>query len=164
MGYDEPTRRLPQQPARGPEVRETVMSTGDDGWRQRLEDRLRSLQTAVAVLSVLTAAALGIALWALLDDEGSSGGTTRGELSNRIERVEERLDDRATKGDVEGLQEDVQELTTKVDEAASRPQEDGGGDDGAAQQAVDDLRTQVEDLQGRVDQLEQSGGGTTTEP
>ena len=174
MGYDPepPTRRIPPQQPQGPppggQIRETEYATADPGFAlQELTDRVRSLQTALALVGVLAAAALGVALWTLLseDDGGDASGASSeqvAELEDRVERVEERVGDRATEGQLSEVQEDVEQLSQQVEEAAA----EGGGDD--AQQAVEDLSEDVQALSDRVDDLAAQGGsppeGTTTTP
>ena len=61
MSSDDPTRRLPPaDPVAYGDAEELL-------FREDVRDRLRSLTTAVVMLAVLAVAALGIAIWALLD-------------------------------------------------------------------------------------------------
>jgi len=66
-------------------------------WRELVRDELRSLRTAIALLGVLAAVALGIAVWALLSAE--SGGERRAVSAARVAALERRLD--ALQTDVE---------------------------------------------------------------
>jgi hypothetical protein len=168
-----PTRRIPPRDPQSPQpsqtpggpppggVRETEYVTeGGPGPEEELRDRVRSLQTALAVVGVLAAAALGVALWSLLgdDDEGGDGrgaSTQRvSRLQDRVERLEDRVDERATKNDVSSVEEDLAELRGEVEQASR----DDGDDDGA-QEAVDDLRSDLQRLTQRVDRLAAQGGG-----
>lgn len=169
MGYDQdpPTRRIPaQQP--GDPVRTGVQTeyvSGPTPAEADLRDRLRSLQTALAFVGVLAAAALGVALWTLLseDEEGDGRGASPqrvNRLQDRVATLEERVDARATKTTVSDLRADVDGLKADVDEAAGAAE---GGDD--AQQAVKTLQGDVEALEQQVaDLAEQGVGGEQAQP
>ena len=128
--YEPPTERLDR----------------DTAWYLEIRDRVRSLTRALVVVAVLTVAALGIALWALLADEDD--------------------DRRAQPGAVRALEERLDELEAEVDRAPSRVQvsirdEQQSIDerlDGLEQDtsdAIEDVRQDVEELRERVDELEQ---------
>jgi polyhydroxyalkanoate synthesis regulator phasin len=158
-GPDDPTRRVPPQEPREPHVRERVVE--DDPWRAEIADRLRSLRTALVLVGVLAAVALGAAAYALVEATGEDEGDGRtpasasrvSDLEDEVEQLDERIDDRATKNDVSELRSDLEALDERVGELGEQAQQDGG-DDGA-QQAVDDLRGDVEELEQRVNDLEQ---------
>lgn len=167
MGPDEPTRRLPpQEPAGQREtVRDTTYAAPDPALlHEQLLDRIRSLQTALALVGVLAAVALGVALWGLLSDDDDSGRRGAGSqrvsaLEDRVAELENRIDDRATKNSVERLDSDVDQLRDDVEKATA----DQGDDE--TQQAVEDLRGDVQQLGRRVDELSQqqeSQPGTAT--
>ena len=118
----------------------------DAAWYLEIRDRVRSLTRALVVVAVLTVAALGIALWALLADEDD--------------------DRRAQPGAVRVLEERLDELEAEVERAPSRVQvsirdEQRSIDerlDGLEQDtsdAIEDVRQDVEELRERVDELEQ---------
>ena len=171
MGYDPepPTRRIPpQQPVPPPpheRVRETEYVVEDPNLRDReLHDRIKTLQTALALVGVLAAAALGVALWTLLaeDEEGDGRGASQqrvSRLDDRVERLEDRVDERATENEVSELREDVEQLQGDVEEAGSQ-------DDATAE--VDAVREDVAELEQQVDDLAAAGAqqpeGTTTTP
>ena len=152
MGYDQdpPTRRIPaQQP--GDPVRTGVQTeyvSGPTPAEADLRDRLRSLQTALAFVGVLAAAALGVALWTLLseDEEGDGRGASPqrvSRLQDRVATLEERVGERATKNSVSDLRGDVDALESDV-KAAS----EGG-------EATEETQAAIETLQGDVEALEQ---------
>lgn len=177
MGYDPepPTRRIPPQPPAGTPVAqsqhiEREVVTEDDLRHQQLLDKLRSLQTALALVGVLAAAALGVALYAVLssDEEGDGRGASSSrvsQLEEDVDRLNERVEDRATENSVSELRQDVEELNGDVEQAQS----EGGGAEEATQ-AVEDLRGDVDQLEQQVEDLAQqaeaqpSEEGTTTTP
>jgi chromosome segregation ATPase len=167
---DEPTRRLPPtRPAEPIREREVVTGPDYEAWYAELLDRLRSLRTAVALLSILSVAALGVALWALLsqEEEGDArrGASSErvGELEDRIEELESDVGDAASSDAVDRLRDDQEQL---ADEVRSVRERAGGGTSDAAVQDLQDDITQlgdgveqlsgsVQDLEQRVDELEQ---------
>ena len=168
MGYDQdPTRRLsPQQPAAPARTGvQTEYASGPAPAEADLRDRLRSLQTALAFVGVLAAAALGVALWTLLseDEEGSGRGASPERVSRLQERVgslEARVDARATKTSVSDLRSDVDNLRSDLDEAAAGAE---GGEE--TQQAVETLQGDVEALEQQIaDLAQQDTGGEQAQP
>lgn len=156
---DPPTRRIPPvraAPAPAPlPPREQVAVDPALAWQQVLEDRLRGLRTALAVVGTLAVAALGLALWTLLDEDGQEGrqGASAqrvADLDDRVDRFEERLDNRATTDDLEALRTSQEQLAERVDEVAKAPQPQ---EDGASDEAVAALQQDVQALQQRVDDL-----------
>jgi polyhydroxyalkanoate synthesis regulator phasin len=142
-----------------------------------IEDRLSSLRTALWAFAAVSIVALGLAFWALLDQGDSDGDTTRtsssgtSALRDRVQKLEDRLEDRATDGDVEKVSSQVSALSKRVDAlptTAPAPQDDGGDD--VNPEAVTELQGDVEELQQQVQALEQAaaaaggdtGEGTTT--
>jgi len=98
---DDPTRPIQRVPAQPPRPR---AGAGEPGDREPdRADGLRGLQTAVVVLAVVAVAALGIAVWALVDggddDRGGGGG-------RNAEAVSE------LRGDVRDLRRQVDDLPT----------------------------------------------------
>jgi outer membrane murein-binding lipoprotein Lpp len=127
---DQPTRRIPTTPPPpGPPREPDVVTEGPAGARAALLDELRSLKRTLAFVGVLAIIALGVALWALLDEQDGESG--QGASSERVSRLEDRVDD--LEGDVE---------------------------DAASDNSVSNLRSDVDDLSGQVDELsEQSSDG-----
>jgi hypothetical protein len=166
-----PTRRLPPQqpgPGRPPEqapggvhereyVEEEAPPPGED-----LRDRLRSLQTALAVVGVIALAALGLSLYTLLSDDEEGDGRANASqqrvsnLEDRVDRLEDRVGNRATENSVSELRSEQQELATQVEQLSEQA---GGSDAGdQAQQAVGDLQSDLNQLERRVDQLAENQG------
>lgn len=173
MSFDDPpTRRLPQDPR--PRSPIPPRGSGPDEEQQVavLGERVRTLGTSLAILAVVAVAALGIAFWALLDGGDStpapSSGDASGTLLQRVQDLEQRVDARATDGDLKKLRAQVETLKTKVDEAAASSSGDGGGSGTTTSDQttqLDDLSSKLDDLTTRVDQLEsQTSGGTTSTP
>ena len=76
MSSDDPTRRLPPaNPVAYGDAEELL-------FREDVRDRLRSLTTIVVMLAVLAVAALGIAIWALLD--GQDSGDTQAASASQV--------------------------------------------------------------------------------
>ena len=154
--HEPPTRRLdPQQP--GTHVRETEYAAGPTPQETELRDKLRSLQTALALVGVLAAAALGVALWTLLseDEEGDGRGASPqrvDRLQDRVEKLEDRVGDRATKSSVDSLRDDLEAVQEDA-AAAAEPDESGA----EAQAAVEELQGEVEALEQQVADLAQQG-------
>jgi TolA-binding protein len=163
---DRPTERL--QPAAPPPQYERVVQPGVPVATDatllfaRLEDAISSLRTALVVVGVLAVAALGLALYAVLHDSGSTG-TTRGAASaDRVARLDDRVDRlsrqvqqlRSGSAGAPALTRRLDELSRQV--AALRSQ---GGSDAASQdtaQGLQDLNQRVDDLSRRVDELSQA--------
>jgi outer membrane murein-binding lipoprotein Lpp len=143
-----------------------VVTEEPAGARAALLDELRSLKRALALVGVIAIAALGVALWALLDQQDSGDGTS-GASSERVSRLEDRVDE--LEGDVEDAASDEsvsrlrQEQEDLAEQVGQLSEQSSGSD---SQEAVDQLEQQVEDLGGRVDDLEQQqdAGGTETTP
>ena len=166
---DDPTRRL--QPAAPHDPYREPVYAEDDPLAPpgtTLLDRLRSLQRWLAVVGAIALAGLGIALYTLLaeDEEGNDGrGASRQsvrDLRERVEAVEEDVDDRATKTSVSELRGRQEELDARVDQVAEQAGEGGGGAE--AQQAAEELQSDLQALEQRVESVEQQaaeGGGDT---
>ena len=149
-------------------MRERVVE--EDPWRVEVLDRIGSLRTAVVLVGILAAIALGVGAYALIDanndDESGTNGRTAAsaqrvsDLEQEVEELDARVDDRATKNQVSELSSDVEDLQDQVRQL-SQQQSGGGGDD--AQQAVEGVQNDVQELEDRVNDLEQqqSEGGTT---
>ncbi len=165
MAYDRepPTRRIPATPA-APPPGEPVYAV--DPEKEELRDRIRSLRTALALTALLATAALGVGLYTLLaDDEEERGVDRRGAsparvaaLDDRVDELEDRLGDRATKNALAQLEERQAELEGQVEQAG-----EAGGDTEAVQQSVEQLSQDVQALEQRVDELaaQQEQEGTT---
>ncbi|HEV2062091.1 MAG TPA: hypothetical protein VGR12_04495 [Solirubrobacteraceae bacterium] len=151
-----------------PPPREAVRETEHvhDPERDALQDRIRSLTTALVLTALLALAGLGVALWALLgedDDEGGSRGASPSRVSNledRVDELESRIENRATNGDIQDLEQRIQEVEQQAQQAAE------GGDTEQLQQSIETLDENVQQLDQRVEELEQQQqqGGAATEP
>lgn len=149
---EEPTRPIP--PARPVATERTVVRTEPEEmlWADVL-DRLGSLRTGLVVVGVIAIAALGVALWALLDDVDEREDASRARverLADRVDRLENRVGEAASEGGVatirggqRALQRRVQALEATVEESR------------AAAQDVGEVAGTIEALQDSVDALEQ---------
>lgn len=155
-----PAGPIPGDPGGPPReaVRETVVEDGDAGWMARLEDRLSSLRTAVALVGVLAAIALGLALVELLSDDDEAGGDRGASparvdgIEDRLDKVDERLENRVTSGDLSDLRSNQRDLAERL-EAVEQAAEEQADDDPSAE--IDELRQSVEGLEQQVAELEQ---------
>ena len=138
---EDPTRRL--TPASPPPVapNEVAYVEGDPVTsRAALLDDLRSLKRWLALVGVLSLAALGVSLYTLLSDRedgdgrGASRATVRA-LDARVDELETDLRARATKNAVAELRDDQQALGERVDEVAKQAGQ--GADQDSVQQSVD---------------------------
>lgn len=162
-GPPRPRERQAQPPGAGPPTGERPLAAAPgDPQLYALEQQVRSLRTWMTALAVLAVVALGVAAWALVsggDDDSSSGARTPAALRKSVDRLEDRVADRATKGDVSDLQDDITALQKSVAAAGSSSGETTTTE---ATEAPDTsgLESQLSDLATRVDALEQ---GTTTD-
>lgn len=129
----------------------------------RLEDAVDNLRTWLLAVGIVAVAALGVALYAVIDDDTSSsgGGSTAGlasdervsQLENRADRLSRQLQDvRAGGGD-----DDTAALANRVDELqdAVRSQSGRGAASGT-QEAIDELSRRIDGLAGDVEELKRS--------
>jgi hypothetical protein len=150
---DEPTRRI--QPVHPIATERTVVRTESDEalWADVL-DRLGSLRTGLVVVAVLALAALGVALWALLDNDADREDASRARverLADRVDRLESQVAETASEGGLAAirdrqaaLQRRIQALRVTVEESQA-----------AAQNVEETTAAAVEALQDSVDGLEQ---------
>ena len=153
--HDPPTRRIDPEPrpeAAPPPGREPLV---DDRYapHEELLDRLRSLRTALALVALLSLAALGVGLWALLED--GNDRDRRGASPERVSQLEDRADqleqevgERASDQSVEELRSQQQELADQVESIG----ENTAGEELA--QAVEELRQDIAELEQRVEEVE----------
>jgi DNA repair exonuclease SbcCD ATPase subunit len=164
---DEPTRRLPPtQPAEPLREREVVTSTElNPAWIQEILDRLRSLRTAVALLGVLSVAALGVGLWALLTQEeegdarqGASQERVR-ELEVRVDALESETEDAASQDAVGQLRDRQRQLEERLsaveDQSDPAAIEDVQADARQLSDGLEQVDQSIQQLEQRVDDLEQ---------
>jgi polyhydroxyalkanoate synthesis regulator phasin len=162
---DRPTERLQPRPPPPQYERVAAPGAGDATLLfTRLEDTISSLRTALVVVGVLAALALGAALYAILRDDGSTG--TRGAGSERVARLDDRVDRlsrqlqrlRSGSSSPGALSRRVDDLSRQV---ATLRDQGGGGASPETTQAIQDLGRRVDDLSRQVQDL---GQGQTTPP
>jgi hypothetical protein len=151
---EDPTRRLPR--ARPVATERTVAPAAPEEtlWVEVL-DRLSSLRTGLAFVAVLALAAIGVALWALLDDDGDAdradASRVRVErLADRVDRLENQVGDAASVGGVAALRDGQRALDGRVQALEAALEESP-----AAAQDVEEIAVSVEAVQDSVEALEQ---------
>jgi hypothetical protein len=161
---DRPTERLPPQPPPQPprqpavEERYVAPAADRDAILLRLEDAVNSLRTGLMIVGVIAVAALGVAIYALMqDDDGAPA--TRGnaasesrvsQLDDRIDRLSRQVQDarsEARNDETAGLGDRVEALEGTVKQLADRPAP------GDATQAVQELSDRIDDVAADVEQL-----------
>jgi len=142
---DQPTEPLrPREPvARAAVVTETVPD--DTRWAALLDDRLRSLKSMVALLAVLALAALGLAIYALVRDNDTSGGDNNGASAAHVAQLDDRVSALESKADKAATKDDIDRLDNRIDGKAGKQQ-------------VADLSSEVDDLRKTVEQNSSSSG------
>lgn len=157
---DRPTERLQPQPPRPLVVEERYVAPAADpnAILLRLEDAMNSLRTGLMIVGVIAVAALGVAIYALMQDD-ERGTATRGDvasasrvsqLDDRVDRLSRQVQDArsaARNDDTDELGERVGALEGTVKELAARPAP------GDATQAVKDLAERIDDVAADVEQL-----------
>ena len=156
---EDPTGPIP--PARPIATERTVVRTEPEEtlWAEVL-DRLGSLRAWVVIVAVIALAALGVALWALLDNDADRENASRvrvERLADRVDRLESQVGEAASEGGLaairgrqRALQRRVQALEATVEEsrAAAQDVDEIGG-------AFEALQDSVEALEQRVEAVEQ---------
>jgi outer membrane murein-binding lipoprotein Lpp len=127
------------------------------------EEIASSLRTGLIVVGLLSALALGVALYSLLADDESDGNTRQGASSERVSRLDDRVDRlsrqvqglRSADDGTDDLEERVDSLSQTVDSLRNQT---GSGDNAAAEatQAVEQLDQRVDDLSRQIQELRQS--------
>jgi septal ring factor EnvC (AmiA/AmiB activator) len=153
---DDPTRRLP---ATSPEVRqrEVAYVHSDEAlWRESVNDRLRSLTTAVTLAVIVAVAALAVALWSVLGDSDDGATSDRvSRLEERVEALDARLQQRPAAVDLAAVRERQQALEQairRLQGQIDQPDEDTA----AVIEAVDATQQSIAQLEQRVADLEQT--------
>jgi len=151
---EEPTRRFP--PARPIATEREVVRTPPEEtlWAEVL-DRLGSVRTGLAVVAVLALAALGVALWTLLDDADATdredASRVRVErLADRVDRLESQLGEAASAGGVAAIRDGERALQRRVQALEATVEESQ-----AAAQDLEEIAASVEALQDNLEALEQ---------
>ena len=129
----------------------------------RLEDAIGALRTGLMVVGVIAVAALGGAIYTLLDDD--SGATRNGSRSGlasdtRVSRLDDRVDRLSRQvqsaragaggGDTAALDARVDAIESTVKTLADRPAAAGN-----STQAIQQLSSRIDALSRDVDQLQQ---------
>jgi hypothetical protein len=149
---DEPTRSI--RPARPVATERTVVRTERDErlWTEVL-DRLGSLRAGILVVAVIALGALGVALWALLDDDADRGDASRvrvERLEERVDRLESEVAGTASEGGLAAIRDRQAALERRVQALQVTVEESR-----AAAQDVAETAAALEALQDSVDGLEQ---------
>lgn len=153
---DRPTEQLRPSPA----YEERVVAQGVDpnAILLRLEDAVASLRTGLTIVGIIAVAALAVAIYALVSDNGSgagSQGTATGsrisQLQDRVDRISRQVQDLRSgsgAGDA-ALADRVGALERTVKTLADRPSTD-------PQQAIDELSGRLDDVARDVETLKQN--------
>ena len=170
---DRPTEplvaRAPVAPAVPVSTERVVEPAVDPQWVARLEDQIRSLRTFMALLTLLSLAALGIGIYALIKaqetDDQSASQTRVSRIDERVDKVESDLRRTSEENDVSRLEgrisgkadaTDVTQLRQQVTQLRTQLRNTGEGND-AATKAADDLGDRVDALSRQVQDLRDSG-------
>ena len=170
---DRPTEPLvPRAPAVPVAAERIVEPVVDPQWVARLEDQIRSLRTFMALLTLLSLAALGVGVYALIkaqDNEDQSASQTRvSRLDNRVDELESDLKRTSEENDVTRLEgrisgkadtTDVSQLRQQVTQLRTQIRTAGEGEADATK-AAEDLGDRVDALSRQVQDLRESGGTT----
>jgi hypothetical protein len=163
---DEPTRPL----------RPIPITEEDLAFREEVMDRLGSLRTWVAVATILSLLALGLAAFAYITAEDDDGNRNRGDgvRASQVQVLEDRLDELEAEPDAKGvsnadfnalaedqaaLSDQVEQLSAQVEEVAAQADTDTApatAEDAEAREAIETLDQTVADLDARVQALEQA--------
>ena len=158
---DGPTERLRPSPPPQPVYEERVAPAGADVnvILLRLEDAIGSLRTGLMIVGVVAVAALGVAIYSLMQSDDEGGGSRSGlatdsrvsELDDRVDRISRQVQDLRS-GDGAGgdaQEERVAALEKTVKDLAERPSAD-------PQQAIDELSGRIDDIAEEVEALKQA--------
>jgi hypothetical protein len=126
----------------------------------RLEDAIRSLRTGITIVGVIAVAALAVAIYALVQANGSSSGGARSGVASdsRVSQLEDRVDRLSRQvqelrggggSDSAALDSRISALERTVKTLASRPSTD-------PTQAIDELSGRLDSVARDVEQLKQT--------
>ena len=129
-----------------------------------LEDAVGALRTWLAVVGLVAAAALGVAIYALTqDDDDTTRGSRSGLASDeRVSRLDDRIDRLSRQvqslraGDSGG--DSNAELGDRLDELEGTVETLGERQSPDATQAIEELSGRIDELRSDVDALEQGAG------
>ena len=126
----------------------------------RLEDTIDSLRTWLVVVGLVAVVALGVALYAVVNDDTSSGASTSGaaervtQIEHRVDRLSRQVQD--VRGDG-GASDDTAALANRIDNLESTVKSlSGQPAAGGTQQAIDELSGRIDDLASDVEKLQQT--------
>jgi uncharacterized protein HemX len=125
-------------------VRERVVAA-DDELIAELNDHLRSFRRMLALVAILSLAALGVALWALLADQEE-------DLDQRLSALENDFIETPTNADIARIDEERRALTKRVRDLTTQFRE--AQESRVRPTAVEALEEDVTALTERVDELE----------
>jgi hypothetical protein len=161
---DRPTERIqpvaPPPPPR-PVYEERVVTPAVDPnvVLLRLEDAIGSLRTGLTIVGIIAVAALGVAIYGLMKDDGSTGSRSGLASDERVSQLDDRIDRlsrqvqsvRAGGGAASTAADEarVAALERTVKELASRPSTD-------PQQAIDELSSRLDAVGKDVEALKQA--------
>ena len=164
---DEPTRPLgrPIEPLE-PAYRETVVAPDDSAFRAEVLDRLGALRVWVALATLLSLVAIGLAAWTFFEeDDDRDVNRGNGVRAAEVETLEERLDRlesqpagvraadlSAVQDEQAALADQVNDLAAQVEAAAQ--QEPAATEDLEARESINALDQSIQDLDARVRALE----------
>lgn len=120
---------------------------------RRLEDTVASLRTGLMIVGLIAVVALGAALYALLSDDATRGGSRSGlasdervsRLDDRVDRLSRQLQSLRAGGDTAALGDRVDALERTIKTLDSSPDD--------ATQAVEELSSRVDGLERDVEDL-----------
>lgn len=155
---DRPTERLqPSPPPRQVYEERVAPAVVDrDAVLLRIEDAIGSLRTGLMLVGVLAVAALGVAIYALVKEDDTGGGSRSGlatddrvsQLDDRIDRISRQVQDlrSADSGGGGDVEQRVGALEDTVQRLADRPVAD-------PQKAIDELSGRIDNIAQDVESL-----------
>jgi uncharacterized protein HemX len=123
-----------------------------DPRQQEMQDRLRSLTTAVVLLAVLAVVALGVALWALLSQNEDQNSGQQAASKSSVQSLRDDVDQLSDDVRNAASKQDIQQLADKLDALDSKVTKTSD-DLAETNDTVRTLRQDVDDLQQRVEAL-----------
>lgn len=164
---DEPTRPLgrPLEPVE-PTYRETVVAPDDPVFRAEVLDRLGALRVWVALATLLSLVAIGLAAWTYFEEEDDRDvSRPNGIRAAEVETLEDRLDRLEAQpagvraADLNAVQDEQAALADQVTDLAAQVEADAqpepaAAEDLEARESINVLDQSIQDLDARVRALE----------
>lgn len=129
-----------------------------------LEDRVRSLQTGMWLVGLVSLAALLVGIYAVIqtaDDDTRTTTRSNGVSQSEVSRLEGRIDELegrepASEQDVAALEKDFADLRDQAEQAQEQepPEPAEAETDPQVTQAITDLTQRLDDLEQRVEEAE----------